>query len=147
MAASAFKVFTAAKGKFGTGGINITEECRVVLLQSGTTNLSVGLDVTTLASASAAGLVRFASVGNYSLSGRVLANQSWRVSGTKWYFDATDWSLSQTADMTKILAAMILQTSGTVPLCYASLSTATFDLSTGNKLIIQFNASGIFNLD
>lgn len=147
MAASAFTVFTEAKDALGKGSINLNgDNFRLILLQSGTAGLSENAPHSTITSGSAAGWVRFGDLGSYSQSGRLLVNVSWRTSGNKKLFDATDWSLSANGvTYSKILAALIIRSGGR-PIAYASLSTATFDLAAGNKLIVQFHASGIFTL-
>ena len=146
MAAGAFKIFNSAKGALGSGNIDLAAgNFRLLLVQSGSL-LSVGVDTSTRNSLSAAGFGLFAALGSYSASGKLLASVSWRLSGTKYLFDAGDWSLSQTAAMSKIKQCVIIE-SGGWPIAYTCLSATAFDLLAGNKLIVQFHASGIFTLD
>lgn len=147
MAASAFTIFQEAKKNLGNTTIDLSSGVyKIVLIKSGATMLSATTDATTWASLKTDGVTEVTSGGGYSSSGETLANVSWTRSGTAVKFDATDFSISVTADLSKIRACLIRESAGDNILCYASLSTAAFDLSSGNKLIIQFAASGIFVL-
>lgn len=147
MAASAFTVFREAKKNLGSGDIVLSGGVfKLVLIKSGATMLSANTSASTWGSLVTDGITEFGDVGGYSSSGKNMANVSWTRSGTLIMFDATDWSLSVTADLSLIRAALIRESAGDHLVAYASLSTAGFDLSSGNKLIIQFNASGIFTL-
>lgn len=149
MAAEAFKVFNNAKGHLGKGNITLNSgNFRLILIKSNGTPLSVGISADTWTSLQTDGVSGLVSAGNYSASGTLLASPAWTQSGTKWMFDATNWSLSANGvDHLSIYAALIKQSTGDRPLAYASLSTASINVSDGNKLIITFNTSGIFELD
>lgn len=146
MAAGAFKVFNKAKGALGSGSINLsTGNFRLYLVKSGTA-LSLASSSSTKASLSTDGVTFFGLIGSYSVSGKLLTNVSWRASGTKWIFDAADWSLSQTGNMSLIKQCLIAESLGNV-IAYTCLSATAFDLLAGNKLTVAFHASGIFTLD
>ena len=147
MAASSFTVFREAKKGLADGSINLSSGVyKLVLIRSGATMLSANTSATTWAELKTEGVTEVAEAGGYSSSGENLANVSWTRSGTTIKFDAQDWSLSVTADLLSIRACLIRESLGDNILCYASLSTAAFDLSSGNKLTIAFDAAGIFTL-
>lgn len=147
MAASAFKVFKEAKKAIGNTSIDLSSGVyKLVLIASGATLLSTGTSASTWASLKTDGVTEVTSGGGYSSSGETLAGVSWTLSGTAVKFDATDFSISVTADLSDIRACLIRQSASDLILCYASLSSAEFDVSSGNKLIIQFASSGIFVL-
>lgn len=147
MAASAFTIFRAAKKNIGNTTIDLsTGVYKICLIKSGATLLSANSSASTWASLKTDGVTEMGEVGGYSSSGETLAGVSWTLSGTAVKFDATDFSISVTADLSLIRACVIRESAGDNVLCYASLSTAAFDVSSGNKLIIQFAASGIFVL-
>ena len=67
----------------------------------------------------------------------------------KW--DVTDPVFTASgAALNNIRYAVIRLSSGSTtsgfPLCYAALSTAQFNVSSGNTLTIQMNANGVFTL-
>ena len=147
MAASAWSVFREAKKNLGSADINLsTGTFKLCLIQSGATMLSANSSASTWASLKTDGVTEFGDVGGYSSSGITLAAVSWTRSGTTIKFDCTDVSLSATAALSSIRAAVIREDTGDHLVCYSSLSTAAFDLLSGNKLTIQMNASGIFTL-
>lgn len=144
MAASAFKVFNKAKGGLGTASINLNSgNWRLVLVKSAAVRPSAGSSATTWASLKTDGVTEVTSGGGYSSSGELLAGVSWRASGNNWVFDATDFSISVTADLSLITACLIRESASDRIWAYATLSTGSFNLSSGNKLIIQFASSGI----
>jgi hypothetical protein len=148
MAASAFTVFKQAKKNLGNAAINLASDTfKLVLIKSNASvMLSTGTSASTWSSLKTDGITEMGEVGGYSSSGETLVNVSWTLSGTAIKFDAQDFSISVTADLSAIRAILIRSDDGNEILCYSSLSSAAFDLSTGNKLIIQFATSGIFVL-
>ena len=150
MAASPFTVFRETKRMMNEGKITLNSgNFRCILITSGATPLSVNTPHSTWTSMSAS-LNILASAGNYSVIGLQLANVSWvqMAGGSGYKFDAADLSLSANGvDHLSILAALIMQSANDRPICYASLTnTGVINVSAGNKLIIQFAASGIFEL-
>jgi hypothetical protein len=148
MAASAFKVFREAKKNLGNTTIDLSSGVyKIVLIKSAAgTMLSANTSASTWASLVTDGITEMGEVGGYSSSGETLANVSWTRSGTNIKFDAQDFSISVTADLSVVKACVIRESAGDNILCYATLSSSGFDVSNGNKLIIQFAASGIFVL-
>ena len=147
MAASAFKIFKNAKKGMGNATIQLASGVhRLVLIKSGATMLSTGTSATTWASLKTDGVTEVTSGGGYSSSGLSIEGLSWTLSALVCKLDATDWSLSASADLSLIRACLIRQSASDLIVAYASLSSAAFDLLSGNKLTIQFNASGIFTL-
>jgi len=147
MAASAFTIFREAKKNLGNTTIDLSSGVyKLALVKSGATLLSANSSASTWASLKTDGVTEVTSGGGYSSSGENLVNVSWTLSGTAVKFDAQDFSLSVTADLSLVRACVIRESAGDNVLCYASLSTAAFDVSNGNKLIIQFATSGIFVL-
>lgn len=148
MAASAFTVFKNAKKNLGNTGINLSSGVYklVLVVSDGAVMLSANSSATTWASLKTDGISELAAGGNYTASGLALANVSWTLSGTEVKFDAQDFSLSASADLLSIRACLIRESATDNILCYASLSSASFPVSNGNKLIIQFAGSGIFVL-
>lgn len=147
MAASAFTVFREAKKNLGNGTIDLSSGVfKLCLIKSGATLLSANSSASTWASLLTDGVTELSEVGGYSSSGETLAGVSWTRSGTAIKFDATDFSISASADMLSIRACVIRESAGDNVVCYASLSTAAINVSSGNKLTIQFAASGIFVL-
>lgn len=148
MAASAWTVPSATKKLLGQGSLVLSSgNFKLVLVKSGATMLSEGLSATTWASLKTDGVTEVTSGGGYSTSGEALAGVVWTRSGTAVKFDCTDFSLSVTADLSKIRAALIRASAGDRVVCYASLSSSAFDLSSGNKLTLTLNSAGIFTLD
>lgn len=147
MAASAWKLFKGAKKALGQGSIAMNSgNFKLVLVKDGATLPSAATDATTWASLKTDGVTEVTEGGGYSSSGEALVSPEWTFSGNNVKFDATNFSLSVTADLSAIRAAIIRQSSGDNLLCYASLSSVSFDLSSGNKLTITMAASGIFAL-
>ena len=147
MAASAWTIFREAKRNLGQGNIDLsTGVVKLALVKSGATMLSANSSAGTWASLKTDGVTEVTSGGGYSSSGKNLTSVSWTLSGTTMKFDATDWSISVTADLSDIRAAVLRMSVGDRVLAYASLSTASFDLSSGNKLTVQMNTSGIFTM-
>ena len=147
MAASAWKVFREAKRHLGQGNIDLSSgNFKLVLVRSGATMLSAASSAATWASLKTDGVTEVAEAGGYSSSGEALAGVAWTLSGNNMKFDFTDFSLSVTADLLSIRAAIVRVSVGDRILCYASLSTAAFDLSSGNKLTIQIATAGAFTL-
>lgn len=147
MAAQAWKVFREAKKNFGSADINLsTGTFKMCLIKSGATMLSANSSASTWASLKTDGVTEFADLGGYSTSGIAMTTVSWTRSGTTIKFDCANLSLSASATLSSIRAAVIREDTGDNVVAYSSLSTAAFDLSSGNKLTITINDSGIFTL-
>jgi hypothetical protein len=93
-----------------------------------------------------------ASGYGYSSSGKVLAGVTWAAGASasewRWTFTAPVWTASG-GTITGVKYAVIIQNSGSVDklLCYSQLSTAGFNITTGNTLTITPSANGCFELN
>lgn len=147
MAASAWTVFNRAKHKIGNGTIN---------LGGGKYRLTLHR---TSASAKLSGQPSiFTSVGFESSGGGysdyLLSNVAWTgaasANSTTRKFDCTDPVITASSSVLSAVRYAVLRYSAGAAsghlLCYAALSTAQFDVGSGNTLTIQMNASGIFTL-
>jgi len=91
------------------------------------------------------------SGGAYTAGGKTLSANTWTATATStWKFDADDWVITATGTaISAVLFAAIYKSvsaGGGPLLCYSQLSTAAFDVTTGNTLTIQMNTAGIFTL-
>jgi hypothetical protein len=149
MAAQAWKVPTKTKRLLGEGSIDLQGGVfRLVLLKSHAGEMpSQAMSAETMASLITDGVSDHPSVTGYSLSGITLAGVSWVVSGSGVRFDCTDVSISPTgAALSDVKVAVIRVSAGDRIACYATLSTAGFDVADGNKLTITMNSAGILTL-
>lgn len=161
MGAGTWKIYAKAKKIIGTGGNAMT---------AGGITLGVGVFKMSLhrASASAAILAlstrsTFASIpgeisatGGYVAGGRNLtpATAKWTVgaSAKQYKFTYTTSGLRFTANagnLTNIKYALIRTSSGAGAgkvLCFCTLSSAAFTITSGNTLTITPNSSGVFTL-
>lgn len=94
-----------------------------------------------------------ASAGNYKLSGRAMTVTWSNVGTASIRLNFTALSLSANANITSILGYVVVATTGASAkdpankvLGYASLTSAVFSVSSGNKLIINPSAHGLFEL-
>ncbi len=147
MAVQAFKFYNLAK-KYISGTINL-----------GSTVLSLHLVKSTSSFATAAkshwGSIsnEVASGGNYKLSGKVMT-KTWSNIGTASIrLNFTAISISASTNITSILGYVVVAVTGASAkdaankvLGYASLTSAVFSVSSGNKLIINPSAHGLFEL-
>ncbi len=133
MAASAWTIFDVAKHRIGDGGIDLSGAGFRISLHrsSASTNLT-------------AAITSFGSIGDECSGGGysaiLLAGVAW-TAGTsagqqKW--DVTDPIFTASASTLSAVRYAVIRTSagaGTgIPLCFAALSTAEFNVTTGNTL-------------
>jgi hypothetical protein len=150
MAAQAWKVFNQAKRNLGRGVINLsgaasTHYCTLFKSSTSTTittNVSV---LSSLGAFTCAGsLDSIHEMGTVTWTGQNSANDPIRV------WDAADFTFTASgASISAIRYAVIWQSTsaGGGPLiAYSSLSSAAFDIDTGNTLTVQIAAGGIFTL-
>lgn len=147
MAAGAWTVYNEAKKYIGNGTISFAGAFRISLHTSAsnanTATLSIQNELT--------GEVTEAN--GYSSSGKTMANEAWTVgaSAGQYKFDADDvfWSANG-GSIANIKFAVIWASAAASAsrklLCRSQLSTGQFSISTGNRLTIQMNASGILTL-
>lgn len=148
MAAGAWSVYNLAKKKIGNATLSLASTVFRMTLHTSASN------------ANTATLGVYGSLTNevteangYSSSGKALANEVWTVgaSAGQYKFDADDpfWSANG-GTIPNIKFAVIwisgASTNGRHLLCRSQLSTSQFTLSSGNRLTITLNASGILTL-
>lgn len=145
MAAQAFKLYNRAIRKLGAGTIQLPGAVRAALVGSAgnfaTKTLSLFGSITD----------QVTEANGYSSSGKALASEVWTAgaSGGQIKFDAADPLWTATGGAINSIKAVVLFMSGaSAALChllaYASLTSSAFNLSSGNTLTLQFNASGVF---
>lgn len=144
MAASAWTIFDRAKHYMGDGTISLSGGIFRVSLHRTSAAISAGT-----------GSI-FSQVGSESSGGgyvaKTLPSHTWTAgaSAGQQRFDSGDPVFTASAStLSAVRYAVIRQSGGATSgylLCYAALSTAQFDVSTGNTLTIQMNANGIFTL-
>jgi hypothetical protein len=94
-----------------------------------------------------------ASVTGYSTSGKTLSGVTWITGASagvrRWDATATVWTATA-SPIANVRHAVIYKSAGTSAgrklVCYSTLSTAQFTISTGNTLTITPSATGIFEL-
>lgn len=146
MAASAWTVFDSAKHKIGNGAINLSSHTFRLSLHRTSASANLAGDITI-----------FTSVGDQCSGGgyaaKTLAGVSWGAGTSagqqKW--DVTDPVFTASAStLSAVRYAVIRKSAGATTsgllLCYAALSTAEFNVTTGNTLTIQMAATGVFTL-
>lgn len=148
MAASAWVIFDRAKHYIGDGTIDLSGgEFRISLHKTSASANLVG-DITIKSSVGS----EISATGGYAAGGQSLSSPLWTngASAGEQKWDATDPIFTASgASLNNIryavIATSVTATSG-VLLCYAALSTAQFNVSSGNTLTVQMNSSGIFTL-
>lgn len=148
MSASAWAVYNLAKKKIGNATLSLASTAFRMTLHTSASNFNT------------ATLGTFQSLTNevseangYSSSGKALANETWTVgaSAGQYRLDADDpfWSANG-GTIANIKGAVIWLSGASANarhlLCRSTLSTSQFSISAGNRLTIQFNASGIITL-
>ena len=146
MAAQAFRIYNRAIRKMGAGTVILTSPVRIALVGSGsnfaTNTISLFGSITD----------QVTSGNGYSTSGKALATETWTAgaSAGQIRFDAADPVWTATGGAINSIKACVLFMSGAAAgschvLARASLTSAAFNLSSGNTLTLQFNANGVFN--
>ena len=149
MAVQAFKFYNEAK-KYISGTIALGSGTFDLHLFKSTSNFATAT-LTTYGSLTN----QVASAGGYTLAGKALASITWTAGASaaqyKWNFRAVSQSAS--ANITSILAYVIVARTGASAkdsanklLGYASLTSAVFQVSSGNKLTLTPPSTGIFTL-
>lgn len=156
MAAGSWKVFTQAKRLLGSGSITLGAGIFRMSLHRASASANI-LKI------SNAGISTFASVpgeisavGGYVAGGRTIgpATGHWTVgaSSKQMKFTYTTAGLVFTASgasLSNIKYALLRNSTGAGAgkvLCYCTLSSAAFTITSGNTLTITPNASGVFTL-
>ena len=146
MAAGAWKFYDTTRQKLGNGVINLSTGVFYVTLHTPATNAA------TVTLSSKGSLDNEVTSGNgYSNSAMSLCSHTWAsVAAGTYRFDASDWFVSANGGTipsanSDIQYGVIWQSGGAL-LCFSTLSTSSFNITDTNRLTIQFNASGIFEL-
>jgi len=150
MAATAWAFYHEAKHKLcvgDTSGFNLSADIfRLALYKTAATSPADNLALSIQSQISAE-----CSGGSYAAGGKTLSNSTWTATATSVQkFDGCDWVITASGSaITSVLFAAICNsiaaTSGFL-LCFSQLSTAAFDVSSGNTLTVQMNTAGIFTL-
>jgi hypothetical protein len=147
MAASAFTLYNRALHKMGAGVIDMAGAFRIALVGSGGNFATATLSLL-------GSITDQVTEGNgYSSSGKALASEVWTAgaSAGQIKFDAADpvWTATGGA-INSIKACIIFQSAASAGGChllaYASLTSAAFNLSSGNTLTLNFNSAGVFTI-
>ena len=149
MAAGAWQTYHLAKKKIGNGTISLAATVFRLSLYRGSS------DAGTLTANSV--ISQFSSevteANGYSSSGKAMTGEVWTVgaSAGSYKYDADDvfWSANG-GNISAIKFAVIwlsaASAGGRHVLCKSTLSASAFSISTGNRLTIQMNSSGILTL-
>ena len=150
MAATAWAFYHEAKHKLcvgDTSGFNLSADIfRLALYKTAATNPADDLTLSIQSQIS-----NECSGGAYAAGGKTLSNSTWTTTATSVQkFDGDDWVITASGSaITSVLFAALCNsitgTSGFL-LCFSQLSTAAFDVSSGNTLTVQMNTAGIFTL-
>jgi hypothetical protein len=149
MAAQPWTVFVAAKQNLGLGVVNLSGEASkhyITLFQQGaSTNLSGASVLSSIGAFTVPGsLDSIGELGGVTWTGVASVNDGTR----RW--DSNDLTFTASgATLSGVRIAVIWQSTsagGGPVIAYSSLSSSAFDVTTGNTLTIQMNASGIFTL-
>lgn len=148
MAAQAWSVYNLAKKKIGNATIDLSATTYRISLYKSSSNFA------TLTHSVQNQLTNELTEANgYSSSGKAMASEVWTqgASAKQYKFDADDVVWTATGgNITSIKAAVIWVSAAASAnrhvLCFSSLTSTEFTLSSGNTLTIQMNASGILTL-
>jgi hypothetical protein len=151
MAAQPWTVFNAAKKNLGLGVVNLSGEASKHYVTLFRQSMSTLYDTT---------VSTLASLGAFTCAGSLDSKAS--LAGVTWTgvasmndptkrWDANDVTFTASgATLSAVRYAVIWQSvdggAGDRIIAYSSLSSSQFDVTTGNTLTIQMNASGIFTL-
>ena len=145
MAASAWKVFDIAKFKIGVGSLNLSAGPFRMSLHRSSASTNISGAITVWGS-----IADECSGGGYSAL--TLSGLSWKegVSAGVQLFNFTDPVFTASASiLSAVRYAVVYKStaaSSGIPLIYAALSTAEFNVTTSNTLTIQLATTGAFTL-
>jgi hypothetical protein len=150
MAAGPWKIYAKAKKYFGNG--TLTLGAGVFKMQLHRASASAAILVLSTRSTAASIPGEISATGGYVAGGRNLppATAKWTVgaSAKQMKFTYTASGLIFTASgaaLNNIKYALIKNSAGKL-LCYCTLSTAAFTVTTNNTLTVAPNASGVFTM-
>jgi hypothetical protein len=152
MAAQAWKIYASAKTKLGDAALNLGSGVfRMALFRNSASGTITSLSAISVYS-SVAGEI--SATGGYAALGKSVPNFDWTTGASalqmKWTYTATGLVFTASgASLNNIRYALIFKSAsagGGPVLCYASLSSAAFTISSGNTLTILPAATGVFTL-
>ena len=153
MAAQAWKIYAAAKKKIGNGSLTLhTGVFRMTLHRNSASGTITSLSTITVYSSIVAEIT---AQGGYVAGGRTVPGIGWTVgaSAQQYKFRYTTAGIIFTASgaaLNNIRYALIRKSSGSTtsgfPLCYCSLSSSAFTISSPNTLTILPASQGVFTL-
>jgi hypothetical protein len=152
MAAQAWKIYAAAKRKIGRGELTLhTGNFRMSLYRN-----SASATITSLSAISVKSSVgaEISAVGGYAVGGKVIPAAYWTAgtSALQMKFSYTTGGLVFTASgasLSNIRYALIFKSAsagGGPAVCYCSLSSGNFTITSPNTLTILPAAAGVFTL-
>ncbi len=154
MAAGTWKIYAKAKKYIGAG--TITLGAGVFKMELHRTSASAAILVLSTRSTNASIPAEISATGGYVAGGRniVPATGKWTVgaSAKQYKFDMSTIGLVYTASgaaLNNIKYALIRNSTGAGAgklLCFCTLSSSAFSVSSGNTLTIQAAATGLFTL-
>ena len=148
MAAAAWSVYNEAKKKIGNGTLSLAATTFRVALFKSSSNFA------TFTSSIKPELTNEVTQANgYTTSGKACASEVWTVgaSAKQYKFDFDDLVFTASGgNITSIKAAVVFVSAAASAsrflLCFSSLTSSEFTLSSGNTLTLQINASGVLTL-
>ena len=146
MAAGAWKVYDTTRKKMGDGTLDLAAGIFYLTLHTPASNAG---DITLSSQGS---LDNEITSGNgYSNSAMTLSETSWTsVAASTYRFDACDWFVSANGGTvpsanSDIQFGVVWQSGGAL-VCFSTLSATAFNITATNRLTVQLNASGVFQL-
>lgn len=142
MAAAAFLIYSKAKKAIGNGTIVLGTTAMKMKLHTSASNAST-FTLGTLASVTN----EISARGGYAAGGRSLASMTWTVgaSAKQYAFKAASIIFSAGTSALNNVKFAVIGISGGAALCWSKLSTAQFNVTTGNTLTVAISG-GIFTL-
>jgi len=148
MAATAWAFWNESKHRICNGDINLSAGPFRLALYSSAASGSINTATITIQSE----IGSECSGGAYNAGGLTLSGVTWGAgaSAGQQRFDTTDAIFTASGSAISnvrfgVVVRSIDATSGYL-LCWSALSTAQFDVTTGNTLTVQMNANGLFTL-
>lgn len=148
MAVGAWTVYNLAKKKIGNATISLASTVYRITLHTSASNANTA---TLGVYNSVTG--ELTEANGYSSSGKALTSEVWTVgaSAGQYKFDTDDVFWSATGGAISAIKFAVISLSAAASanrhlLCRSQLSTGQFSLSTGNRLTIAMNASGVLTL-
>lgn len=148
MAAQAWRLYNLSKKKIGNTTINLAATTyRIALFTSASNFATLTLGVYNSVSN------EVSEANGYSSSGKALTGEVWTVGTTTnmYKFDVDDPIWSATGGNIANIKAAVIHVSAAASanrhlLCFASLTSSQFTLSSSNTLTLVMNSAGVFTM-